>query len=252
MRRAVHQKLGRDTHLARSAGVLSKEARHKEGMWTTYIGLSFWVFVYLGPIILFLSSHLTDGPWTLPKMCVQLNESHLRGLWVRIYTYRGVGSPPFWLSRSFPTHVQTGKSSLTSGEATLSLCFSTAQLLPLALSLECLGENKGSVLFFLRNTRCSAQRPHCLLCHNHLIFGHPLLLLPSVFPSIRVFSNESALHIRWSKYWRFSFSISPSNEYSRLIFFQTEWLDLLSPRGSQESSPATQFKNINFSALSLL
>ena len=164
----------------------------------------------------------------------------------------GWGPLLFWPSRSLPAHVQTGKSSLTSGEATLSLCFSTAQLLPLALSLECLGENKGSVLFFLTNTRCSAQRPHCLLCHNHLIFCHPLLLLPSVFPSIRVFSNESALHIRWSKYWRFSFSISPSNEYSRLIFFQTEWLDLLSPRGSQESSPAMQFKNINFSALSLL
>ena len=157
-----------------------------------------------------------------------------------------------WLSRSLPVHVQTGKSSLTSGEATLSLCFSTAQLLPLALSLECLGENKGSVLLLLTNTRYSAQRPHCLLCHNHLILCHPLLLLPSIFPSIRLFSNESALHIRWPKYWRFSFSISPSNEYSGLISFWTDWFDLQSPRGSQESSPALQFKNINFSALSLL
>ena len=119
----------------------------------------------------------------------------------------GWGPLRFWLSRSLPAHVQTGKSSLTSGEATLSLCFSTAQLLPLALSLECLAENKGSVLLLLTNTRCSAQRPHCLLCHNHLILCHPLLLLPSVFPSIRVFSNESALHIRWPKYWRFSFSL---------------------------------------------
>ena len=62
---------------------------------------------------------------------------------------------------------------------------------------------------------------------NHLILCHALLLLPSTFPSIRVFSNESALHIRWPKDWSFSFSISPSNEYSGLISFRIDWLDLL-------------------------
>ena len=62
---------------------------------------------------------------------------------------------------------------------------------------------------------------------NYLILCHPLLLLPSVFPSIRVFSNESVLHIRWLKYWSFSFSISPSSEYSGLISFMRDWLDLL-------------------------
>ena len=62
---------------------------------------------------------------------------------------------------------------------------------------------------------------------NHLILCRPLLLLPSIFPSIRVFSNESALCIRWPKYWSFSFNISPSNEHSGLISFRTEWLDLL-------------------------
>ena len=62
---------------------------------------------------------------------------------------------------------------------------------------------------------------------NHLIFCRPLLLLPSIFPSIRVFSNESVLHIRWPKYWSFSFSISPFNEYSGLISFRMDWLDLL-------------------------
>jgi len=62
---------------------------------------------------------------------------------------------------------------------------------------------------------------------NHLILCHPLLLLPSIFPSIRVFSNESALHIRWPKDWSFSFNISPSNEYSGLISFRMDWLDLL-------------------------
>ena len=61
---------------------------------------------------------------------------------------------------------------------------------------------------------------------NHLILCHPLLLLPSIFPSLRVFSNESALHIRWPKYWSFSFSISPSNEYSGLIPFRIDWFDL--------------------------
>ena len=70
---------------------------------------------------------------------------------------------------------------------------------------------------------------------NHLIFCHPLLLLPSIFPSIRVFSNESALHIRWPKYWSFSFSISPSNEYSGLISFRMAWLDLLPVQGTLKS-----------------
>ena len=62
---------------------------------------------------------------------------------------------------------------------------------------------------------------------NHLILCCPLLLLPSIFPNIRVFSNESALHIRWPKYWHFSFSISPSNEYSGLVSFMMDWVDLL-------------------------
>ena len=66
---------------------------------------------------------------------------------------------------------------------------------------------------------------------NSLILCHPLLLLPSVFPSIRVFSNKSVLHIRWPKYWSFSFSISPSNEYSGQISFRMDWLDLLAVQG---------------------
>ena len=67
---------------------------------------------------------------------------------------------------------------------------------------------------------------------NHLILCRPLLLLPSIFPSIRVFSNESALHIRWSKYWSFIFSISPSNEYSGLISFRVNWFDLPAVQGT--------------------
>ena len=86
---------------------------------------------------------------------------------------------------------------------------------------------------------------------NHLIFFHPLLL-PSIFPSIRVFSSESAVLIRWPKCWSFSFSIGPSNEYSGLISFRIDWLDLLSVQGTQESSPTAQFKSINSSALCIL
>ena len=79
---------------------------------------------------------------------------------------------------------------------------------------------------------------------NHLILCHPLLLLPSIFPSIRVFSNESVLCIRWPKYWSFSFSISASSEYSGLISFRMDWLDLLAVQGdSQESSPTPVQKN---------
>ena len=94
-------------------------------------------------------------------------------------------------------------------------------------------------------------RPHCSSSHsqslltlmsiesvmpsNHLILCHPLLLLPSIFPSIRVFSNESVLHIRWPKYWSLSFSISPSNEYSGLISFRMDWLGLLTVQGTLKS-----------------
>ena len=70
---------------------------------------------------------------------------------------------------------------------------------------------------------------------NHLILFHLLLLLPSIFPSIRVFSNESVLHIRWPKYWSFSFSISPSNEHPGLISFRIDWLDLLAVQGTLKS-----------------
>ena len=91
-----------------------------------------------------------------------------------------------------------------------------------------------------------------LMPSNHLIFCHPLFLWPSIFLSIRVFSNKSALHIRGPKYWSFSCSISPSNEYSGLISFRVDCSSPCYPRDSQESSPAPQFESINSSALSLL
>ena len=86
---------------------------------------------------------------------------------------------------------------------------------------------------------------------NHFILYCPLFLLPSIFPSIRVFPSESALHTRWPKYW--SFSISPSNEYSGLISFRIDCFDLLAVQGTlKESSPTPQFKGINSATLSLL
>ena len=87
---------------------------------------------------------------------------------------------------------------------------------------------------------------------SHLFLCRPLLLLPPIPPSIRVFSNEPALLMRWPKYWSFSFSISPSNEHPGLISFRLDWLDLLAVWGPQESSPTAQFKSINISALSFL
>ena len=88
---------------------------------------------------------------------------------------------------------------------------------------------------------------------NHLILCCPLLLMPSIFPSLSVFSNESVLHIRWPKYWSFSFSISPSNDYFRTDFLYSGLVVFpCSPRDSQESSPTPKFKSINSSMLSFL
>ena len=86
---------------------------------------------------------------------------------------------------------------------------------------------------------------------NHLILYHPLLP-PSIFPSIRVFSSASVLCLRWPKYWSFSSSISPSNDYSGLISFRIDCLDLFAVQGTLKSSPTSQFKSINSSALSFL
>jgi len=87
--------------------------------------------------------------------------------------------------------------------------------------------------------------------YNHLILCPSLLLLPSIFPSIRVFSNELILHIKWPKYWSFSSSISPSNEYSGLISFRIDWFDLFAIQGTLKSLPAPQFESINSLAFSL-
>ena len=88
-----------------------------------------------------------------------------------------------------------------------------------------------------------------LMLSNHLILCHPLLLLPSIFPSIRVFSNELVLHIRWPKYWSFSFNISLSNEYSALVSFKMDWFDFLAVQGTLKSLQHLQHHNLEASAL---
>ena len=109
-----------------------------------------------------------------------------------------------------------------------------------------------------RDTLCISQSLlkltsiESVMSSNHLILHCPLLLLPSVFPSISVFSNKSALRIRWPKYWSFSFSVSPSNEYSGMISFRVDWFDLLVVQETLKSSPTPQFKSINSLAHSLL
>ena len=105
----------------------------------------------------------------------------------------------------------------------------------------------------LQHTRppCPSPTPR-VHSSSHLILCRPLLLLPPIPPSIRVFSNESTLHTRWPKYWSFSFSIIPSKEHPGLISFRMDWLDLLVVQGTLKSSSTPQFKSINSSALSFL
>ena len=111
---------------------------------------------------------------------------------------------------------------------------------------------QASLFFTIPQSLLKLMSIELVMSSNHLILCHLLLLLPSIFPRIRDFSNELVFCIRWPKYWSFSFSISPSSEYSGLISFRMDWLDLLAVQGTQGSSPTPQFKNINSSALSFL
>ena len=111
-------------------------------------------------------------------------------------------------------------------------CCSVAKLCPILCYPMDYSMPSSSVLHYLRSLLRSMSIESMMLS-NHLILCHPLLLLPSIFPSIRGFSNESALRIRWPKYW--SFSISPSNEYSGLTSFRIDWFDLLAVQGTLKS-----------------
>ena len=102
--------------------------------------------------------------------------------------------------------------------------------------------HQASLSFTVSQSLLRFMSVESVMLSNHLILCQPLLLLPSNFPSIRVFSSELALPVRWPDYWSFSFSINPSNEYSGLISFRINWLDLLAVQGTQEFSPTPQLK----------
>ena len=123
-----------------------------------------------------------------------------------------------------------------------------------SLAQSCLTlQYQASVSFTNSQSLLTLMSIESVMPSNHLIICRPLLVLPSIFPSIRVFSNESLLCIRWLKYWSFSFNISPSNEHPGLISFRMDWLNLLAVQGTLKSLlPIPLFKSINSSVLSLL
>ena len=108
-----------------------------------------------------------------------------------------------------------------------------------------------SLFFTISQTLLKLMSTESVMTSNHLIFYRPFLLLPSAFPSIKVFPIESALHIRWPKYWSFSFSTSPSSPYSGLISFRTDWLDLLAVQGTLKSLLQHHSSKASVSVLSL-
>ena len=136
----------------------------------------------------------------------------------------------------------------------LFITFVVVQLLShvLLLATPWLAACQVSLSFSISQSLLRLMSVESVMPSNHLILCCPLLLMPSIFPSIKVFSNESVFRIRWPKYWSFSFNIRPSNEYSGLIYFRITGLISLQSKGLQESSPTPQFKNICSSALSLL
>ena len=124
----------------------------------------------------------------------------------------------------------------SSGNPTLCSQFSSVQSLsPVLFATPWTAARQGSLSITNSRSLLRLMSIELVMPSNHLILWCPLLLLPLIFPSIRVFSNESALHMRWSKYWSFSFSISPFNEHSGLISFRTDWFDLPAAQGTLKS-----------------
>ena len=123
----------------------------------------------------------------------------------------------------------------SSDTSLLSWCFSSVQSLSRVFATPWTAAHHASLSITNSQSLLKLMSIESVIPSNHLILYCPLLLLPSIFPSLRVFSSESALCIRWPKYWSFRFSISPSNEYSGLISFRMEWLDLLAVQGTLKS-----------------
>ena len=135
-------------------------------------------------------------------------------------------------------------------------CCSVARLCPTVTPWT--AANQASLSFTISWSLLKLMAIEWLMPSNHLVLCRPLLLLPSIFPSVRVFSNESVLRIRWPKYWSFSFSISPSSEYSGLISFRTNWFDLLQSKGfsrlhggGKRAQSKARIRSCKFSIVSL-
>ena len=136
--------------------------------------------------------------------------------------------------RKFFQQVVLGKWISTSRRTELDSCsVAKSACLTLCDPMNC--STPGSLFFTISLSLLKLMSIESVMPSNYLILCHSLLLLPSIFPSIRIFSNESALHIWWPKYWNFSFSNSPSNKYSGLISFRTDWFDLLAVQGTLKS-----------------
>ena len=132
------------------------------------------------------------------------------------------------------------------------LCCRSLSCVPICYAMECRMPGFPGMSFTVSRSLLKLMSIKLMMPSNHLVLCHPLLLLPSNFPNIRIFSNELALRIRWPKYSSFGFSTSPSNEYSELISFRIDWFDLLAVQGTLKSSSAPQFKSISPLALSFL
>ena len=127
-------------------------------------------------------------------------------------------------------HLSLPQSCSSRPSLTTLCCYSVAKMYRLFVT-PWAAAHQASLSFTISWSLLKLMSIESVIPSNHLVLCHPLLLLPSIFPGIRVFSNESALRIGWPKYWSFSFSISPSNEYSELISFRTDWFDLLAVKG---------------------
>ena len=138
-------------------------------------------------------------------------------------------------SVNLPSPHSSSLSSLSAvGGEGRSCCCSVTQSCPI-FAIPWTTAHQASLSFTISQSLRKLMSIESVMPSNHLVLCHSLLLLPSVFPSIKVFSNDSTLRIRWAKYWNFSFSISPSNDYSRLISFRTDWFDLLAVLGTLKS-----------------
>ena len=158
--------------------------------------------------------------------------------------------PPWYFSKSWGLGKQTGTVSI---ESLLQLCFSSVQSLSRVqlFATSWTAACQASLSITNSQSLLKLMSIESMRTSNYLILYRPLLLPLSIFASIMVFSNDSVLHIRWPKYWSFSFNISPSSEYSGLISFRIECFDY-SPRDSQESSQTPQLESINSSTLTFL